>query len=233
MGRPKPTNKSADHHKQDQRNPSQHSPAQRKVWDAIASGWSDWRVKPRREIDKFAHDWWPSRILDIGCGNGRNLLPFSERGFDCYGIDFSKQMVGNAEELFKRRGLVAKFNVADARKLPFRSGNFDYCVSIAVLHHLKGVKEQMRALQEMKRVLRKGGIALVTVWNKYSFRYPHMALKPKETYISWNRKGTAHQRYYYLFSYWELKRLLHSAGFRVLKSGGLFDENIVFLVEKA
>jgi len=39
-------------------------------------------------------------------------------------------------------------------------------------------------------------------------------------------------RYYYLFNQWELKTLIERSGLRILRSGGLFDDNIVFLVGK-
>ncbi|VVB73305.1 Ubiquinone/menaquinone biosynthesis C-methyltransferase UbiE [uncultured archaeon] len=211
----------------------QRRPNQRQVWDAIASGWSDWRAKPRHEVDKFAQDWLPpSKVLDIGCGNGRNLAQFSARGFDCYGVDFSGKMIAVAEKSFAKGKLRAKFKVADARKLPYRSNSFEHCLFVAILHHLKVDKDRMAALQEMHRVLRPGGTAIVSVWNKYSFGHPHLTLKPKETYVAWNRKGKRHMRYYYLFSKWELKRLIERSGLKILKSGGLLDDNIVFLVGK-
>jgi len=208
-------------------------PNQRQVWDAIASGWSDWRARPRHEVDKFAYNWLPpSKILDIGCGNGRNLAQFSARGFDCYGIDFSKNMITEAEKGFAKSKLRAKFKVADARKLPYHNASFEHCLFIAILHHLKGEKDRMAALNEMKRVLRPGGTAIISVWNKYSFGHPHLTLRPKETYIAWNRKGKQRMRYYYLFNKWELKKLIERSGLRILRSGGLFDDNIVFLVGK-
>lgn len=210
------------------------APNQRRVWDSIASGWSDWRVKPRHEVEMFAHDWLPpSRVLDIGCGNGRNLAQFSARGFDCYGIDFSKKMIAEAEKGFKRNSLRAKFKVADAREIPYHSGSFEHCLFVATLHHLKREKDRTTALKELKRVLKPGGTAIVSVWNKYSFGHPHLALRPKETYIVWKRKGKEHLRYYHLFDHWELKRLIEDSGLTILKSGGAFDDNIVFLVGKS
>lgn len=78
-------------------------PNQKQVWNEIASGWSSWRVKPRYEIEKFTEDWLPpSKILDIGCGNGRNLAQFAERGFDCHAIDFSENVVKEAEKTSKK-----------------------------------------------------------------------------------------------------------------------------------
>jgi SAM-dependent methyltransferase len=85
---------------------------------------------------------------------------------------------------------------------------------------------------EMHRVLKPRGKALITVWNKYSAAHWHLAFKPKETLIPWSRKGQVYQRYYYLFNYWEMKKLVESSGFKVLKAGGIFEKNIVFIIEK-
>lgn len=208
-------------------------PNQKQVWNEIASGWSSWRVKPRYEIEKFTEDWLPpSKILDIGCGNGRNLAQFAERGFDCHAIDFSENVVKEAEKNFEKNGFRAKFKVADAVKLPYRSQSFDHCLSIALLHHIDDSTKRKKALDEINRVLRPGGTALISVWNKYSFGHPHLALKPKETYIPWHRKGEIFNRYYYLFNHWEMKGLIESTKLKILKSGGVLDDNIVFLVGK-
>lgn len=205
---------------------------QRKVWGEIAEGWTNWRQHPVKEVQALAAEWKQGKLLDIGCGNGRNILPFAKAGFGCHGLDFSAKMIELAQGLFKRSGLEARFKVAHAAKLPFRSGEFDYCLNIAMFHHIKGEKERKKALAEMCRVLKHKGKALITVWNKYSAAHWRLAFKPKETLIPWSRKGQVYQRYYYLFNYWEMKKLVEASGFRILKAGGIFEKNIVFIIGK-
>ena len=207
---------------------------QKKVWDEIAEGWSDWRQAPFPEVKKFIEENVrdPGAVLDIGCGNGRNLIPFAQRGFKCYGIDFSPKMIKLAREFFERKKLSANFKVANAVKIPFKSEFFDYCISTAVIHHLQTDKERREALLGIRRVLKEGGKALLMVWNKYGIGNWNLMLKPKETYIPWRRKGKTYWRYYYLFNFFEFKRLVEECGFKIISSGGIFDRNIMFVVKK-
>ena len=69
---------------------------QKKVWDAIAEQWYHFRQKPFRDIAKELEklsEKEKGKILEIGCGNCRNLLVFAKKGFECYGLDFSEKML--------------------------------------------------------------------------------------------------------------------------------------------
>jgi ubiquinone/menaquinone biosynthesis C-methylase UbiE len=67
-------------------------------------------------------------------------------------------------ELIERSGCKSNFAVFDATCLPFRDNSFDAVVSIACLHHLSTESRRIRALTEMTRVVRDGGLIYVTVW---------------------------------------------------------------------
>ncbi len=208
-----------------------------KVWNSIAEGWSGWRNQVRKDIVEFSKEWKSGKLLDIGCGSGRNLLYFAQNGFDWYGIDFSSEMIKQAKENFKRKGIDYKnrLMVADMTDLPFPDGTFDYLISIASFHHLP--KEQQNlALNEMKRVLKEDGEMIISVWNKYSIKRIGFWFAKKETFVPWKRKEKGiekvYNRYYYLFSYGEMKKLLTENGFRIKKVSGRFDENITFLLKK-
>jgi ubiquinone/menaquinone biosynthesis C-methylase UbiE len=223
---------------------------QRAVWDSIAKGWTGWRNKERKDIVRFSNDWKPGKILDIGCGNGRNLLYFAKRGFEVYGLDFSKEMVEQAKEMFKKNKIEIKEKqliVADMRNIPFENENFDYVISVASLHHLPK-KDHQEAIEEIKRVLKRNGECIISVWNKYSFKRIGFWFCPKEVFIDWKKREIeevkeenqkkkkeaikVYKRYYYLFSYDELKNLLLQNGLSIKKESGRFDENITFLVKK-
>jgi tRNA (uracil-5-)-methyltransferase TRM9 len=222
---------------------------QRVVWDSIAKGWAGWRNKERKDIVGFSKDWKPGRILDIGCGNGRNLLFFAKRGFEVYGLDFSKEMIEQAKEMFKKNKIEIKEKqliVADMKNIPFKNESFDYIISVASFHHLPK-KDHQEAIKEIKRVLKKNGECIISVWNKYSFKRIGFWFCPKEVFIDWKKKEIEevkvgnetkrkelvriYKRYYYLFSYEEMKDLLLKNGFEIKKSSGRFDENIIFLVK--
>lgn len=202
---------------------------QKEVWDEIAAGWTNWRQRPEAIAEKLANEWPAGKILDIGCGNCRNLIPFAKVGFDCYGIDFSPPMIAIARENCKRKGINVKLDVAKADALPFKNATFDYIINIAVIHHLETKEKRIQAMQEIKRVLKPRGKALIAVWNKLQWKF---IFKPRDTYISWKRKEMEYMRYYHFFTYWELERLIKGTGLRILWSSSPFERRLQFIVEK-
>ena len=202
---------------------------QQQVWNEIAEGWTNWRQKPVDMAEKLAQEWQPGKILDIGCGNCRNLLPFARAGFECYGIDFSHKMIELARGNCKKNGAKVKLQVAYVDELPFKNATFDYVITIAVIHHLDTKEKRIKAVEEIKRVLKPGGKALILVWNKLQW---NLVFKPKDACIPWKRKGTEYMRYYHLFTHWEMLRLIKATGLRILGSSGPFEKNLQFIVEK-
>jgi len=98
------------------------------------------------------------RVLDIGCGPGSITLGFADivAPGNVVGIDFQESQVDQAEKLRETRGLPnLRFEVADAYQLPFADKSFDAVFANAVLWHLR---EPGRALAEIRRVLRPGGV---------------------------------------------------------------------------
>ncbi|MBI5035731.1 class I SAM-dependent methyltransferase, partial [Candidatus Micrarchaeota archaeon] len=142
------------------------------------------------------------KVLDAGCGNGRNAEVLAETSEVC-AIDVSPKMVSLAK---KRLGKKAEVERADLKKLPFEDKAFDAVFCLAVLHHFSP-KEQGKALKETERVLKKDGFLCLAVWNRCQKRFRN---KPKELNVPWGE----HERYYYLFDETELIALLEKNGFR-------------------
>tara|TARA_Y100000034_G_C6852197_1_gene386716 strand:+ start:324 stop:899 length:576 start_codon:yes stop_codon:yes gene_type:complete len=188
---------------------------QQQVWDKIAPSWMHLRNKPIKELEIL--DWEKGKILDIGCGNCRNLLPF--KSLECYGIDFSKEMLEQANKFNKKFNLNIKLKQAKITKLPFKGRSFDYVLAIAVLHHLK---DPELAVKEINRVLKANGEAFITIWNK-PFK--------KESFIPWKQKNKILNRYYNFIGYFKLRRLLLKNNLKILTSS-FFGKNIIFLVKK-
>lgn len=105
-------------------------------------------------------------ILDAGCGTGYNQKCFAGIGKAC-GIDISDI----ALEYCTKRGL-KDISRASVTRLPFADSSFDIVVSADVLYHI-AVEDDARALEEMKRVLKKGGILIVNVPAFEHLRRPH------------------------------------------------------------
>lgn len=205
--------------------------SQSEIWDAIAPSWHAFRQKPIPEIagllKSLAEKWRRGRILEVGCGNCRNLLYFSYNDFDCYGIDFSRNMLSMAEKYCRKHDLNVKLKHGMATEIPFQERSFDYVIVMSMLHHLNE-EDRTKALQEVKRVLKSGGKAVITVWNKLQ---PRFILKSKDVYVPWHIGDKTYNRYYHLFTSFELSNVLKKAGFKILQ-GNTFGRNLVFVVEK-
>jgi tRNA (uracil-5-)-methyltransferase TRM9 len=209
------------------------------VFDKMAPGWYSFRHYSifRPELEELAVRWQKGRLLNVGCGHGADFLPFKD-GFELYGVDFSAGMIAQAVRYSRKFGLKVKLQVADARALPFDDDTFDWAIAVATYHHLQGKDEQVKALKELRRVMKPGGEAFLTVWNRCQ---PRFWSKGRETAVPWKAKGEIVQRYYYLFTYGEFEGLVKKAGFRLLKSFPersyhlpikYFSRNICLLVKK-
>ncbi|KAL6179539.1 hypothetical protein ACLB2K_051053 [Fragaria x ananassa] len=127
------------------------------VYDAIAPHFSSTRFAKWPKVANFLSSLPAgSLVLDAGCGNGKYL------GFnpDCFsiGCDISAPLI----KICADRG--HEVLVADALVLPYRTGFGDAAISIAVLHHLSTESRRKKAIEELVRVVKKGGLVLITVW---------------------------------------------------------------------
>ena len=210
------------------------------IFDQIAPGWYNFRHWSifRNELEALAHKWQKGKLLNIGCAHGPDFLPFTP-DFDLYGVDFSTEMLKFAQKYSQKFNFAVKLSLAEVSHLPYRDETFDWAISVATYHHIKGKGERQAALSELRRVLKPGGEAFITVWNRWQLRF---WLSRREVAVPWRKKDKTLYRYYYLFSYHELERLVKKAGFEVVKSFPessyrfplkFFSRNICLLVRRA
>jgi len=200
--------------------------SQQEVWDKIAPSWTHYRHTPFKDVEEFAKKVKSTskntKVLDVGCGNCRQLLPFI--GCDLYGIDFSEKMIKSAKRFCKSKNMFVKLKVGSITNLPYDSCFFDIVLCIAVLHHLKP-DEASKAMLEIHRVLKPHGVCLVSVWYKKAFG---------ERFVPWKTKNGTLMRFYRFYSEDELKGIIKSAGFKIRKSwiSGDDEKNLFFEIEK-
>lgn len=95
-----------------------------------------------------------ARILDAGCGSGRNMVELARHG-TVTGIELSETSVALARE----RGM-GEAIAGSVLEMPFEAGSFDLAASLDVIEHLE---DDIGALRELRRVVTPGGSLLVTV----------------------------------------------------------------------
>ena len=127
-----------------------------------------WRDRPFDQLIPFA-ELKDARVLEIGVGNGSHaqLLASSAREF--VGIDITDYAVESTSKRLQHAGLRnATILQMDAENLTFEDNSFDFIWTWGVIHHSANTE---RVLQEMRRVLKPGGRAVVMVYNRSFWLY--------------------------------------------------------------
>lgn len=145
-----------------------------------------------------------SLIYDIGCGSGRNM-DYSDYRF--IGFDNCESFI----ELCRNKGLKAYYS--EITDIKIRDNSADALICIATFHHLSTYENRIKALQELKRIVKINGKILLSVWAKE---------QPKKTRITFDKYGDnivfwkkKYPRYYYIFELNELKLLIDEAGLNI------------------
>lgn len=181
---------------------------QQKTWDNIAQEWNEFKQIPAQTTKNFLANA-SGKVLDLGSGSGRNTQKI--KGGKMYLVDFSSEMLKFAEERAKKLGIKIETKQGDLIKIPYDNNFFDCIICISALHCLKP-SEHKNAVKEIYRVLKKGGKALIGVWNFKSKRFNQK--QGKEKMIKWTNKG---ERYYYLFEEDEVHNLFKKVGFKIIE----------------
>ncbi len=108
------------------------------------------------------------KVLEIGCGIGTDGAQFAKAGADYTGVDLTDAAIELARKRFELFGLTGKFQIADAENLEFPNESFDVVYSHGVLHHTPDINA---AVQEIHRVLKPGGRAIVMLYHRGSYNY--------------------------------------------------------------
>lgn len=101
------------------------------------------------------------KILDAGCGEGRNAVYFINQGYQLFGIDPNETAIQYCRYLSKSLNPAYdshRFQVGRLEDIPFHSAAFDVVICSAVLHFAENVDNFEKMLSEIHRVLRPGGI---------------------------------------------------------------------------
>jgi len=173
-------------------------------------------------------------VLDVGCGPGRQSLLLARLGCSVLAMDISEAMLLEAKRRARSLGLEDRIELvqASADALPVRPGAFNRAYSLfGAYNHAPSYRKGFKQIYE---ALRRGGIALISVLNRYQLtwwletiwrrnkKWLRRRLSSSIEYITIKKKGMKKQKVWTkLFSAGELKKALETAGFADVRIGGL------------
>lgn len=115
------------------------------------------------ELALLEHHLRPGqRLLDVGCGAGREAIGFARAGLSVVGIDLASGMVALARERARQAGLTLELAVAEPLTLPASVGRFDAVYfSPGIYAHIPGRDRRVRTLSRLRELLAPGGLIVV------------------------------------------------------------------------
>ncbi len=202
------------------------------TWDAIAESFNKTRQKPWDICLNFIKNLKPTTTLaDIACGNGRHLLPAAQQCKQVIGIDISEKLLHIAQTKTSEYSNVLLLH-ADARHLPLCDNSVDAVLFIAALHNIPGKTNRINALQEVQRILKPSGIALISVWSRWQDRFrthfikQFFIRKPGEEFgdiiLTWRQHSLDVPRYYHLYSKREFLDDINQSSLNLKQSHNLY-----------
>lgn len=206
---------------------------QQKIWDekwAVSDIEKELYEASNSPVFKLFERFLPSngKILDAGCGLGGYLLLLKEKGYDVYGIDFSKDAISQ----LKKYNSSLNVQTADCEKIPFPDSFFDVYLSLGVVEHIE--HGPLKALKEAQRVLKKDGLIIISVPYMNFYRrikdflifkilrkeeFSLITLEGEKNVIVFEksfRKKSDNKFFQYYFTSNEIKKIVKKSGFNVI-----------------
>jgi SAM-dependent methyltransferase len=154
----------------------------------------------------------PARCLEAGCGLGTFAQLLHYQGYEAVGVELEPETVRSAREQAPGLTII----LGNVLNLPFPAGCFDVYLSLGVIEHFEEGPE--RVLAEAARVLKKDGIAIITV--PYLSPLRRFVIHPLRSLyaLSRNVTGQITKFWEYRYTRTEMKQFLCQTGFRILET---------------
>ena len=121
------------------------------------------------------------RILDAGCGSGRNMVWFAENDFDIHGADIDNERLLLAQE---NTGLPdPHFTQCPVEKMSFKDGSYDHIICNAVLHFAQDESHFLNMVAELFRVLKPGGSLFIRMTSNFGLTDNYQAMGNGRYYL--------------------------------------------------
>lgn len=122
---------------------------------------------PGLKLDKAGYRG--ARILDMGCGDGRNLPLLLDLGFEVHACEISPQIVKDLEALSQELHWPVRFAVGLNTHLPYPDRNFDYLLCCASCYYLDGTATWPAVRKELARTVKPGGLLIANFPDENNF----------------------------------------------------------------
>ena len=192
------------------------------AWDALydegRSLAENWKFIQRKlRVEDLLTSEKAGRLLDVGCGTGPMAPTLLQRGWEFHGLDIAPKMIEHARRRFANEPR-ATFYVGKIEQAAFPTAHFDAVIAMGLLEYLNDT-ELAAAMKEMSRVLKPGGVMIISVIQPRSMdsimrrclALPTRILKPfylKKRGKTFDLDGLLHRR----FSAAELERMMADVG---------------------
>lgn len=203
-------------------NPGEDSERAESSWDKkFEKGWREGRGPDQRIMDFVeAHSdelLRGSNILDLGSGNGRNLVPLIKEGFNVTGVDISDVGLEKTQERLDQEGLTAKLVKGETRKFDgVDNESQDLVVSFGAIHHNRwqGVQE---SFAEVSRVLKPEKHFLFLTRSTKDTDTPDKEQIADHGFTAMDKSGNKEGVVQHYFTEDELKQLAEENNFEIVR----------------
>jgi SAM-dependent methyltransferase len=152
-------------------------------WNELFTKEENRWVEPHERVVEVV-EYLPAgaRILDLGCGAGRHLAYLAKQGFNVVGTDIARRGLSYSRQKLEALDAPVCLTCSDMTAIPHADEVFDAVISIHVIFHnpMAGLR---RSIAEIYRVLKPGGMALITFQSTRSYRYGKGELLEPNTYL--------------------------------------------------
>ncbi|MDP2690963.1 MAG: class I SAM-dependent methyltransferase [bacterium] len=202
--------------------PSQIRQQLKKTYRQIAASFSQTRSHPWPEFEFFGSlVSEESKVLDLGCGNGRLYDFLQNKNPDYTGIDFCPELLEIAHKRYPKQTFLEQ----DITELDLPN-SFDVILCIAAFHHIPSTKLRKKTLKLVLQHLEPDGVFLLSVWNLWQWKYAGCFIRSFFRWILSGFRGSPRdlmipfgpekiKRYYYAFLPFEVRSLLSQQSFEI------------------
>ena len=147
----------------------------KELWERFYKEQNKFLYYPSEDLVAFfstylENDLSGKKVLDIGCGAGRNLLLAGKLGANIYGIDSSERAVEESQRFLGQKGFDPIIRLGDVNSIPYQDNYFDVSVLWGIFQYLSN-SDQEKAKKEIERVSRNESWVVFTLRSNHDSRY--------------------------------------------------------------